>query len=127
MKDRIKLIRKNEKLSQSEFGEKTGVSRDAISNYELGRVIPSDLFLNHICLAFNVSDTWLRTGEGEMYNNLDRDTEIALYVGSILSEEGDTFKKRLISALSAMTIDEWEVLEVLVNRLANPENKKESE
>ncbi len=128
MKDRIKQIRKHSKMSQGDFGESLGVSRDAISNYELGRVIPSDLFLNHLCRTYNVNRVWLETGEGNMFNDLSRDEEIAGYIGSVLADEDDSFQKRLISALSKMTVEEWEILEKLVTRLAqNEENKKESE
>ncbi len=67
MKDRIKQIRKEKKLSQSEFGKVLGVSRDVISNYEMGRVDPTDLFINHLCSTFNVNEAWLRDGTGEMF------------------------------------------------------------
>ena len=45
MKDRIKAIRIALKLSQREFGERLGVSRDVISNLEYGRVQPKELLL----------------------------------------------------------------------------------
>ena len=49
MKERIKKIRKDKKLSQVEFGNKLSVSRDAIANIECGRVDPKPLF---ICLLY---------------------------------------------------------------------------
>ena len=67
MKDRIKQIRKIKGFSQTEFGKIVGVSRDVISNYEMGRVEPPDLFINHICSTFGISEDWLRTGNGEMF------------------------------------------------------------
>jgi transcriptional regulator with XRE-family HTH domain len=53
-------------LTQTKFGATLGVSRDSINNYELGRVIPSDLFINYLCKTYGVDETWLRTGSGEM-------------------------------------------------------------
>lgn len=66
MKDRIKHIRKEKKLSQTDFGKILGVSRDVISNYEMGRVEATDLFINHLCSTFNINEEWLRNGTGEM-------------------------------------------------------------
>lgn len=61
-----KDIREALKLSQREFGEKLGVSRDVISNLEYDRVQPKAL-LRHICELFGVSQNWLKAGEGEMF------------------------------------------------------------
>lgn len=118
MRDRIKQVRKHFNLSQAEFGEQLGVSRDAISNYELGRVIPTTLFVNHLCSTYNINRSWLMEGEGEMFLEQSRDIQIMEFVNKALVDEDDTFKKRLITALIDMTVEEWEALEKLINRLA---------
>lgn len=69
MPNRIRIIRETLKLSQREFGEKLGVSRDVISNIEYGRVLPKDLLLRHICQLYKVNEQWLRTGEGKMFDD----------------------------------------------------------
>lgn len=126
--ERITLLRKELKLSQTEFGERIGVSRGVIKNIDDKNVIVKPLLIQQICKEYNVNRTWIETGEGNMFNDLSRDAEIAEYIGSVLADEEDSFQKRLISALSKMTVEEWEVLEKLVTRLAeNEENKKESE
>lgn len=68
MSNRIKVVRETLKLSQREFGEKLGVSRDVISNIEYNRVPPKDLLLRHICQLYKVNWHWLETGEGEMFD-----------------------------------------------------------
>ena len=67
--NRIKAVRETLKLSQREFGEKLGVSRDVIGNIEYNRVPPKELFLRHMCELYNVNQHWLETGEGEMFNS----------------------------------------------------------
>ena len=67
--NRIKAVREALKLSQREFGEKLGVSRDVISNIEYNRVPPKELLLRHICEIYHVNPYWLETGEGEMFNS----------------------------------------------------------
>lgn len=69
LSNRVKAIREALKLSQREFGEKLGVSRDVISNIEYKRVSPKKLLLRHICELYNVNQHWLETGEGEMFNS----------------------------------------------------------
>lgn len=67
MKDRIRLIRKNMNMTQTEFGEAIGVSLAALSKYEIGKVIPDKSIRLLICEKFNVNESWLETGEGVPY------------------------------------------------------------
>lgn len=67
MSNRIKAVREALKLSQREFGEKLGVSRDVISNIEYNRVAPKELLLRHMCELYHVNQHWLETGDGEMF------------------------------------------------------------
>lgn len=66
MNERIKLVRKTLGLSQQEFGEKLGVSRDVISNIEYRQVPPKELLVKHIANLYGVNLAWLMYGEGEM-------------------------------------------------------------
>lgn len=74
MSNRIKAVREAFKLSQREFGERLGVSRDVISNLEYDRVQPKELLLRHICQLYGVNEHWLQTGEGEMFDSSPVDT-----------------------------------------------------
>ena len=62
MKERIKMLRKNIGLTQTEFGEKIGVKGNTITGYENGIRSPSDAVIKAICREFNVSEQWLHTG-----------------------------------------------------------------
>ncbi len=70
LKDRIKEVRKGltPKASQEKFAEMLGTTRNALKSYELGKVIPTDTFLQLLCMKFHISETWMRTGEGEMFS-----------------------------------------------------------
>lgn len=65
MKDRIKKVRKHFEMTQNEFGNKIGVSRDAIAGYERGVKIPEPT-IKLICKEFNVDYFWLTEGIGDM-------------------------------------------------------------
>lgn len=114
MKERLKKLRKSLDLTQQAFANKIGMKQNTIAQYEIGRTIPSNAIIFSICREFNVNETWLKTGEGEMFIKLTRDEEISQFVGKVLSDESDTFKKRFISMLSALDESDWEVLEKMV-------------
>lgn len=67
MKDRIKRIRKDMNMNQTEFGEAIGTTLAAYSKYETGKVIPDKTTRMLICQKFNVNENWLETGEGLPY------------------------------------------------------------
>lgn len=64
--ERIKIVRKANKLSQEKFGSQLGVSRDVITSYEVGRVEPKESFLLLVCKQFEINYDWLLYGDGEM-------------------------------------------------------------
>lgn len=67
MGDRIKKIRRALDLTQKEFGERLGIKGNTVAQYELGRSNPVDSVVSLIIREFNVSEEWLRNGEGEMF------------------------------------------------------------
>ena len=116
--ERIKILRKTLKLTQQAFAETLGLSRDTIANVEGGRIEIKDIFILSICREFNVNETWLRTGEGEMFIELSRDEQIAEFVGRTLSTESESFKKRFIAMLAKLDESDWETLEKIALELA---------
>ncbi len=67
MDSRIKQIRLSCGLTLEKFGERIGVTRAAVSKWENGDRSIADSMVVSICREFNVNERWLRTGEGEMF------------------------------------------------------------
>ena len=111
MNERLKKLRKELDMTQQEFADRIGIKRNSLANYETGRNTPIDAIIVSICREFNVNENWLRTGEGEMFVEMSYDDEIAQFVGLVMGEEDDSFKKRLISGLAALDDNGWKVLE----------------
>lgn len=63
MKDRIKQVRIDAGLNQSEFAKRLNISQSAIGYYESGKKKPSADTLAAICTEFDVDGTWLLTGK----------------------------------------------------------------
>lgn len=117
MKDRIKKIRKELDLTQQKLADRLGVQRNTIAMYEMGKNAPSDAIIISICREFNVNEKWLRDGTGEMFIQQSKDEQIASFIGDMLKDEKESFKRRLISALSSMNESDWETLEKLVDTI----------
>ena len=116
MKDRIKEVRKAVGLTQVEYGKRLGVAGNTVTNYENGMRNPSDAIINAICREFNVNEDWLRTGSGEMFQELTRVEMAANIVGAAFGE-GDDFVISTFIALGQLTPKEWDVVKKLVRKI----------
>lgn len=92
MNERIKELRKALGLTQQEFSERIGVKRNTVAQYEMGRNPPNDTVITLICREFRVSETWLRTGEGEMFLPVDADEELAQVLAEIKLSDDQLIK-----------------------------------
>ena len=71
MNNRFKEIREKLGFSQEKFGEIIGLSKSGISNIESGQRNVTDKHIKLLCSELNINPDWLRTGEGEMFNESD--------------------------------------------------------
>lgn len=67
MKERIREVREHFGLSMEKFGARIGIGKTSISLLESGKNNPSVQTVALICREFGVNEHWLRTGEGEMF------------------------------------------------------------
>ena len=66
--DRIKKVRRDLNMTQTEFANRIGSMQNTITRYETNSRNPSASVIALICKEFNVNEEWLRNGEGEMFN-----------------------------------------------------------
>lgn len=125
LEQRLKEIRKACGLTQQALADRIGLKQNTIATYEIGRLQPSDRTISDICHELNVNETWLRTGEGEMFVKLSRSEEISAFMGDILSGEED-FRARLIAALARLTPEQWRQIEGIAETLVHEMQKKEA-
>ena len=69
--ERIKEIRKLTKLTQKEFGYRISVAQTYLSQIEKGERDATEKIIKLVSHEFNIDENWLRTGEGEMFNESD--------------------------------------------------------
>lgn len=99
MKDRLKQLRNKEGFTQQEFADKIGIQRSTYAKYEIGRNEPIDAVVKLICDKFHVNENWLRTGEGEMFIEVDQKDDIQRMVDEMLANDSADLKRRLVAAI----------------------------
>lgn len=116
--DRIKSVRNTLNLTQQAFSERLGLKRNTIGSYEINAGVPSDRTISDICREFGVNEVWLRTGEGEPFQEETRQEQIMRFATQTV-KGSDEFRKAFVSMLAKMDADDWENLEKLFDNLAN--------
>ena len=110
MHDRIKELRDALNLTQQEFADRIGVKRSTIAKYEGGWNVPLDAVISMICREFNVSERWLRTGEGEMFQPVSRNEELFAFALSAAKAPPDDVRAQLLSVMARLSTDDWAAL-----------------
>ncbi len=122
MEARLKAVRKAVGLTQQEFADRLGIKRGAVANYEIGRNDPIDAVISLICREFGVNETWLRTGEGEMFAPVDPENQLMEWAGRVLADSSDSFRARFVRMMMGLTDKEWAVLEEKARQLLREQN-----
>lgn len=65
--NRVRIARKNMRMTQQQLADKIHVTKAAISSYEIGRTIPDASILRDLSDALEVSADWL-TGRTQIEN-----------------------------------------------------------
>lgn len=122
--ERVKMIRKEKKLTMEAFGKQLGVTKVAISRIESGdRNVTDQMFLA-ICNTFNVSPDWLRDGIGEPFKEVTRNRRIEEFVRDILTNEPEGRKARLVDTLASLDEEGWDKLYEIALHFVEEQNRK---
>lgn len=125
MNHRIKSLRKQLGLNQSEFAARIGVSQTAVAAWEAGTRNPMDAIIQSICREFGVSERWLRSGEGEMFPPRDRLSELSALAGRFLSSDPSDFQQRFARMMLSLSPEEWALLESKASQLFDQSKKED--
>ena len=122
--DRIAWVISRSGLTKTAFAEKLNVSQSFISKLAIGVSTPSDRTIGDICREFNINEIWLRTGEGDPVARLEREDEIASWIGKVLAGNDD-FKKDFVAVLSRLDENAWAVLAQISEQMVEQRRRHE--
>ena len=128
MNERIKLLRKSLNMNQTDFGNKVGIKQTTVAGYENGIRTPTDAVILAICREFDISEEWLRTGQGEMKLIASEDEEVMKYAGMLLKDKEDFVAqkiKRFIVGYEKLDVNDKKVVENLMRQIFESEKKEQ--
>ena len=112
---RIKELRKQLRYNQKDFGKKIGIGQAGVSWIEQDGNTVTDQNIRIICDAFNVSERWLRTGEGPQQRETREALLDKLAEQYSLSPDGVD----IIRAVLSLSPSEWDAAVGIIRSLAN--------
>ena len=68
IKDRIREVRNVLGMTQVKFASIISLSNGYIAGIETDRIPVNDRLIKLVCSTFNVNESWLRYGEGDMFS-----------------------------------------------------------
>lgn len=122
MKDRIRQLRKELGMNQTDFGERIGVKQGSIAGYESGARTPLDAVVASICREFNVNEEWLRNGTGKMFVEAKENSIVAK--ATMLLGEKDPLFEAFIDTYSKLAPKNREILQQFMSDLSRALDEK---
>ena len=115
--NRIAWCVKDSGLTKTDFAARINISQSFISRLVSGEKLPSDRTIADICREFNISEVWLRTGEGEPHMERDKDEEF-LEIMEKINISDDDLIKRIIKAYWFLDDDEKAAEKKMIDNLS---------
>ncbi len=119
--DRIKKVREAEGKNQREFASSIKVGQSTLAMFENGQREPKSIHIEQICLKYDVSESWLRTGAPPMYR--EPEERLETYLGQISKGE-DEFIRDLIEVYMELDQASKDALKEIARRMAEKQNSR---
>ena len=116
--DRIKMVRKQQGMNQTEFAKEIAVSTTSVCQLETGRYNISRTTKHILCTRFHINPDWLETGEGDMYGTSNTAESIVPDLVSILNDN-QKLLKAIKTAIEVFSVDDWKKLNAFVEALGD--------
>ena len=123
MKDRINLLIQLLEITKTKFAERLNVSSAYVSQLCSGVREPSDRTISDICREFGVNEVWLRTGEGEPFQQRTREEEIMRSTVQTIKGSNE-FRKQMAWMFSQLDEEDWQNLEQIYQKQLNKIKKE---
>lgn len=102
-------------IKKSEVARQIKVSPAFISQLCSGAALPSERTIIDIARVCGVNEIWLRTGEGEMFQAMTENEELAAYAGDVLAAAPEDIRKRFLAVQARWTPEMWAVFAKIVD------------
>ena len=111
--------------NKSAFAREIKITPAYAAQLYSGQRIPSERTIVDISRVCGVNQMWLRSGEGEMFQAMTEDEELADYLGDVMNDEPESFLRRLTMEMKNWAPEVWHMLEEICKRLATEKHDTE--
>ena len=118
--ERIKQVRKSQKMTQAEFANEIAVSTTTVCQLEVGRYNISRSTKHILCSRFHINPDWLDTGEGEMYVEANTVEYVVPQIAEVLTDNPSLLTV-VSEAMKTFTVDDWKKVNLFFSKLSDPE------
>lgn len=127
MQNRIKKILESENITMTRMAEILHISQSMVSLFCRGKNEPSERTIADICREFRINETWLRTGEGEMYQSFSKRDQLEHFFNDVLTTAPDA-RSDCLTAMAKLPPEFWEMLTDCAREIvSNLDTKKRQE
>lgn len=114
MKERIRQIRHDMKLTQTAFASRVGVTRDVVASWESGRVEPPEAVIRLLCRDLCINYGWLK--HGQQPKTVPAEMVVVDQLERIMNGDNE-FVKAVFRELAELPAEGWARVGALVDRL----------
>lgn len=115
MNERIRALRAALGMNQRDFSDRAKIGHSTLAMFETGDRLPKDIHVSQICSTFGVSEKWLRTGEGEMFEETD-----ASLLGDLTRQYGlDSGEQEILAGFLELPHEQRLVVKSLILKIAD--------
>ncbi len=111
--ERVRSLRKQLGLSQVEFANRIGMTQGYVTNIERGTRDVNDRLIKLMSETFSVSEEWLLTGEGDIF----QDNDHLLLANLMKKYRMNSMETALISAFFELTAPQREASVYFIKRM----------
>ena len=97
---RVKQVRQSLNLSQAKFAQALSISNGYIAGIELGHNHVNDRIVKLICFTYNVSENWLKNGEGEMFD--EKPNQLLELASSVFKELKPEYQEYILKQIDQL-------------------------
>lgn len=120
--ERVRSLRKQLGLSQVEFANRIGMTQGYVTNIERGTRDVNDRLIKLISETYSVSEEWLLTGEGDMF----QDNDHLLLANLMKKYRMNSMETALISAFFELTAPQREASVYFIKRMIDKNKQDKS-
>ena len=126
IKKQLEVLINTLNLKKVEFARTLKIDQSYVTKLISGDNNPSDRLVDDICDKYTVNKTWLLTGKGPIFIELDREDEIISWAGALAkpsNTDDKEFIKDFVHMLTKLDTDDWKTLEKMAKLMCESHKK----